>query len=174
MAQRDSKYQLNQFIELDGAEFGTIEKTKVLVAVETKTWQDENGKENQKAGFAKIQVASETKEEAQNFVEEVVKVGSFINTDGSKALRNLENFSVDYQVMDGKKDRLDQWLPWVHTLIGNAKTWINGTHHGVSSKYLGKYLSEFIYRFNRRHSPPTMFHRMAFAVCSARLPAPTG
>ena len=41
-------------------------------------------------------------------------------------------------------------LPWVHIRIGNAKSFIRGTYHGVSHKHLQNYLSEFCYRFNRR------------------------
>ncbi|MDO9041392.1 MAG: transposase, partial [Desulfocapsaceae bacterium] len=42
------------------------------------------------------------------------------------------------------------WLPLVHIVIGNLKTFINGTFHGVSHKYSHEYISEFCYRFNRR------------------------
>jgi hypothetical protein len=41
-------------------------------------------------------------------------------------------------------------LPWVHILIGNVKSFIRGTYHGVSHKHLQPYLKEFRYRFNRR------------------------
>src|SRR5205814_3294072 len=37
----------------------------------------------------------------------------------------------------------------VHTVFGNLKTWLTGRFHGVSPKYLGTYLAEFTYRFNR-------------------------
>ncbi len=39
---------------------------------------------------------------------------------------------------------------WVHILIGNMKSFIRSTYHGVSHKHLQSYLSEFCYRFNRR------------------------
>jgi hypothetical protein len=34
--------------------------------------------------------------------------------------------------------------------IGTFKAILLGTYHGLSSKYLQKYLNEFCYRFNRR------------------------
>jgi transposase-like protein len=46
--------------------------------------------------------------------------------------------------------KVDEWLPWVHIAIGNLKTFLLGTFHGVTSKYLQEYLNEFCYRFNRR------------------------
>jgi len=38
----------------------------------------------------------------------------------------------------------------VYIAIGNLKTFLLGTFHGVSGKYLQEYLDEFCYRFNRR------------------------
>ena len=54
-------------------------------------------------------------------------------------------------------------LPWVHTVIANAKGNIRGVYHGVSSKHLGRYLAEFSYRFNRRFWESQMFDRMLTA-----------
>ncbi|WP_161601920.1 transposase, partial [Paraglaciecola psychrophila] len=41
-------------------------------------------------------------------------------------------------------------LPWVHIAIGNLRTFLLGTFHGVTGKYLQEYFDEFCYRFNRR------------------------
>jgi hypothetical protein len=60
-------------------------------------------------------------------------------------------------------ERLDKWLPWVHKFISNAKAWIIGTHHGVSSEKLKLYLAEYTYRFNRRHDTKSFFSRALFA-----------
>jgi hypothetical protein len=40
--------------------------------------------------------------------------------------------------------------PIIRKLFSNIKVWINGTHHGVSTKHLPRYLREWSYRFNRR------------------------
>ena len=32
----------------------------------------------------------------------------------------------------------------IHRVLGNLKTWLNGTHHGVDAKYLQTYLEEFV------------------------------
>ena len=48
-------------------------------------------------------------------------------------------------------------LDGVHLMIGNLKTWLQGRFHGVSRKYLPAYVAEFVYRFNRRRSPPDLF-----------------
>ena len=57
-------------------------------------------------------------------------------------------------------------LPWVHILIGNAKSFIRGTYHGVSHKHLQKYLSEFCYRFNRRFNEFQITDRLLTACLS--------
>jgi hypothetical protein len=171
LQQRDDQYQLSGTLELDGAVFGRREtgnQTEVLVAVETKSFVNAKGQEDSRAGFAKIVVSPEKKVEAQAFVNEAVVAGSMVNTDGSPALRNLEGFDVDYQVVGGSKEAVNRWLPWVHRLIGNAKVWINGTHHGVEAKHLKRYLAEYLYRFNRRHDVGRMFHRALVACTRAR------
>jgi hypothetical protein len=44
----------------------------------------------------------------------------------------------------------DEWLPWVHIVIRNFKSYVLCTYHGVSGRYLQEYLGEFCYRLNRR------------------------
>ena len=53
-----------------------------------------------------------------------------------------------------------EWLPLVHIVIGNMKTFINGTFHGVSSSHLQEYLDKFCYRFNRRFREPELPMRL--------------
>jgi len=172
LRQRDEAYKLQQIIELDGATFGkenSNNSREVLIAIETKCWTDAKGRVKEKAGFAKIYVGRETKENAQTFVDGAVKENSQINTDGSPALRNLKNQDVDYQVTANDPEIIKRWLPWVHKFISNAKTWVLGTHHGVEAKYLESYLAEYTYRFNRRHDPDSLFHR-ALTACALAYP----
>lgn len=171
LRQRDEDYKLKDVIELDGAVFGkrqTGNQTEVLIAIETKEWTDKRGRKKSKAGFAKVVVANETKKVAQAFVDKAIIEKSMVNTDGSPSLINLENVDVDYQVMGGNQEAIDHWLPWVHKFIANAKVWLVGTHHGVESKYLGQYLAEYTYRFNRRHDPDSLFFRALGACVNAQ------
>ena len=43
-----------------------------------------------------------------------------------------------------------EYLPIIHLVFANLKTWLNGIHHGVSHRRLQAYLNEFTFRFNRR------------------------
>ena len=169
--QRDELYKLNGIIELDGAVFGKKQagnQTEILVAVETKNWVDAKGRKKTGAGFAKVLVAKETKQQAQDFVNKAISQNSMVNTDASPSFTHLQNVDVDYQVTGANQEVIDHWLPWVHKFISNAKSWIVGTYHGVESKYLGPYLSEFTFRFNRRHDPDSMFFRTLGACVHAK------
>lgn len=171
LRQRDETYKINDIIELDGGVFGrkqTGNQTEVLVAIETKEWIDKNGRKKSKAGFAKVQVASETKKETQNFVDNTINEKATLHTDNSPSFTHLENIDVEHKTVGTDKELLDSWLPWVHKFISNAKSWIVGTHHGVEAKYLSPYLSEYTFRFNRRHDPDSMFFRALGACVRAK------
>lgn len=170
LKQRDDEYMLNDVIELDGAVFGkrhTGNQTGVLVAIESKDWVDQKGRKKLKAGFAKVTVASEKREDTQKFVDKNVAKNSTVHTDGAHSFVYLDNVEVKHRAVSGNKELLDNWLPWVHKFISNAKSWIAGTHHGVDAKYLAPYLSEYTFRFNRRHDPDSMFFRMLGACVRA-------
>ena len=63
---------------------------------------------------------------------------------------NIIDQTQHYKARVTPSHLVDEWLPWVHIAIGNLKTFLLGTFHGVSGKYLQEYLNEFSYRFNRR------------------------
>lgn len=171
LQQRDEGYKVGDgVVELDGGVFGkkeTSNQCEVLVAVESKDWVDKNGKPKSKAGFAKVLVAKETRVNAQKLVNQGIREGSMVNTDGK--LKTLERVDHDYQAVSGNPEAYQHWLPWVHKFISNAKSWINGTHHGVRDKHIERYLGEYTYRFNRRHDVGRLFHR-ALAACSVAQP----
>jgi len=167
LRQRDEIYKISNIIELDGGVFGKREtgnQTEVLVAVETKEWVDKKGRPKSKAGFAKVVVASETKEEVQKFVNKEIEKNATLHTDRGAGLIHIDGIDIEHRAVTGDKELLDHWLPWVHKFISNAKSWIVGTHHGVESQYLASYLSEYTFRFNRRHDPDSMFFR-ALGAC---------
>ena len=176
LRQRDEEYKLNNIIELDGGVFGrrhTGNQAEVLVAIESKEWVDKKGKKKSKAGFAKVLVAAETKKEAQAFVDKNIEKNAKLHTDGGPSLTNLKNVEVEHRVVGSDQAIVDHWLPWVHKFISNAKSWIVGTHHGIEARYLGQYLSEYTYRFNRRHDPDSLFFR-ALGACVLASPKTSG
>lgn len=174
LQERDGQYKLKDLIELDGTKFGKRENKDhagVFVGVETKDWIDEQGRSKSKAGFAKVMIRPETTIYAKEFVNIAVEKGTMINTDGANCYKKIEG--ADSQVVSHNQEMLDHWLPWVHKFISNAKTWLMGTHHRTTSKYLENYLAEYTYRFNRRHDPDSWFHR-ALTACVFAQPVTIG
>ena len=45
-------------------------------------------------------------------------------------------------------------------MISNLKTWLQGTHLGVSKEHLQVYLDEYVFRFNRRRTPMAAFQTL--------------
>ncbi len=60
----------------------------------------------------------------------------------------------------GDPEIAEEFLPIIHLVFANLKTWINGVHHGVSAKHLQAYLNEFTFRFNRRFYPFNAFRSL--------------
>jgi transposase-like protein len=54
----------------------------------------------------------------------------------------------------------EEYLPIIHLVFSNLKTWLRGTHHGVSPQHLQAYLNEFTFRFNRRFYPFNAFRSL--------------
>ena len=169
LAQRDEFYKLKGMIEIDSTCFGkekTGNQREVLIAVESKKWVDEKGKEKKNAGFARVVIADETSLNVEKMIKNYIHPKSEIHSDGAKAyLHNKQ----EIKSMNTYNDHIlnEKWLPWVHRFISNAKTWILGTHHGVTGHYLHNYIAEFSYRFNRRHDPKSLFSRAIYACSQA-------
>lgn len=160
MADSDARYKLGGLIELDDAFIGPSKpgrtgrgakgKTKVLVAVETK---------GNKAGLARMQVVdSVSGDRIRDFAKERIKPGTTALTDAWPPYKFLteDGFSHLPQTV-GPGSKAVKVLPWVHTLIANIKGNLRGVHHGVTKKYLARYLDEFCYRFNRRFAVDQIF-----------------
>jgi len=166
---RDEAYKLEGMIELDGAKFGkraTDNQEHVLVAIESKEWVNSKGEITPRAGFAKVFFSKERTEDAQKFVSKDIRIGSEIHTDAARAYsKGLSGMKVKSKGMYNDPEKLNDWLPWVHKFISNAKGWIIGTHHGVNAEYFKLYLAEYTYRFNRRHDVKKYFSRALFACC---------
>jgi ISXO2 transposase-like protein len=54
----------------------------------------------------------------------------------------------------------EEYLPIIHLVFSNLKSWLRGTHHGVSPQHLQAYLNEFAFRFNRRFYPFNAFRSL--------------
>jgi len=149
MSKRDNEViRLSTLIQMDEAYFGGPKrKTQVLVMVEEEKGRAGNlvmkkifgQKVPSGPGIKKAIEAHVDNESSQHFVADCAwahsaptKMGHTVKTHKSTP----ESASKD--------------LGWLHLAVSLAKTFILGTYHGVSKKYLQSYLDEFCYRFNRR------------------------
>ena len=71
----------------------------------------------------------------------------------------------------GDRQVAETFLPIIHFVFSNLKTWSRGIHHGVSPQHPQAYLNEFTFRFNRRFYPFNAFR--ALLGITADVTAPT-
>jgi len=120
----------------------------------------------QRAGRLRLRIVPNLKTESLiGFVEANVEEGSWVKTDDFATYDRLEDAGYVHEIVGGKRMR------HIHQAFGNLKTWLEGTHHGVSQKHLQAYLNEFVFRHNRRRMPMAAFQTVL--GLGMRLSAPT-
>lgn len=85
------------------------------------------------------------------FLTNCVELGSTIITDDWLGYSQVKQAGYVHVITNTKK------LIHIHRAFSNLKTWLIGTHHGVSPQHLQAYLNEYIFRFNRRNTPMAAF-----------------
>ena len=115
------------------------------------------------AGRLRLQVVKDRKAATcERFVKENVLHGSVVRTDGWQGYDKLATLGFQHRglAMDADHELEDAHLPLVHLVFSNYKTWLLGTHHGVSQQHLQAYCNEYVFRFNRRFYPSTAFNSL--------------
>lgn len=129
-------------------------KALVVVAVEVR---------GAGSGRVRMQVIDDASAETLcTFVTGSVAPGTTVHTDGWQGYKRLARLGYDHQPRSQRAHRQldgdpDEILPRVHRVISHLKTWLQGTHRGVSEEHLQVYLDEFSFRFNRRRTPMAAF-----------------
>lgn len=99
------------------------------------------------------QVADASGESLGAAVQDAVKAGAIVKTDGWKGYNGLKSFGYRHRIIRKTASVGENLLPLCHREAALIKRWLNGTHHGaVSHEHLGYYLDEYTFRFNRRIS----------------------
>lgn len=177
MGKRDGKYMLKGEIEMDEGFFeavtlcdkeqtaminntelkrgrGSQKQGKVLVMVESiSTKQEKPNNKNRIMGFAKMVTIDDASSKTINYeVNKHIEKSTKINTDNWKGYSSLvKKVGMIHKPKTTKPKDAMKHLPWVHTIIANAKRQFLGTHHSIGMGYLQNYLNEFIYKLNRRN-----------------------
>lgn len=139
---------------------GVHHKTLVVGAVEVRPSKSQR-KGGIEAGRLRLRVVPDRSAESlTDFVKDAVQKGSRVTTDGWRGYDGLVEMGYSHEsvVLAGDPDVTEAVLPMSHLVFSNLKTWLLGTHHGVSPKHLQAYLNEYVFRFNRRFYPMTAFN----------------
>lgn len=142
-----------------GLRGGRARGTKALVVV---------GVEARGTGSGRVRMAvidDATAETLSGFVRDNIAAGATVHTDGWKGYRPLARLGYDHRPRSQRAARaagedIDEILPRVHRAISNLKSWLQGTHRGVSGEHLHVYLDEYAFRFNRRRTPMAAFQTL--------------
>ena len=71
-----------------------------------------------------------------------------IVTDDWSGYADLRKRGYDHHAIAecGDSEVTDEFLPIIHLVFANLKTWLTGIHHGVSERHLQAFLNEFTFR----------------------------
>ena len=94
------------------------------------------------------------------FVQSAVEPGALVVTDDWSGYAGLGKRGYKHHPILGAPEEVETFLPMIHLVFSSLKTWLIGTHHGVSKKHLPAYLNEFTFRFNRRFYPFNAFRSL--------------
>ncbi len=156
---------------------GVHHKTLVAAAVEVRYREPGTAQEKRKhgryAGRVRLAVAADRSADSLGgFVQSAVMPGTLIVSDDWSGYGTLRKLGYDHHAIAecGDPEIAEEFMPMIHLVFSNLKTWINGTHHGVSPKHLQAYLNEFTFRFNRRFYPFNAFRSLLGIAGRAEAP----
>ncbi len=146
---------------------GVHDKVLVAAAVEVQqrkpgTAQDKR-KGGRHAGRVRLAIVPDRSADSLGgFVASTVEPGTLVVTDDWNGYNDLAKRGYEHLAVAERGDPqvAEDYLPIIHLVFANLKTWLNGVHHGVSHQHLQAYLNEFTFRFNRRFYPFQAFRSL--------------
>ena len=164
MIEADSHYKLSGKVVMDEGFFGAQKsgkrgrgssKIKALFAVQYKPYKGHNVPQ-----FIAIETIPDFSGSTfKAFADNKITSGSVLVSDGFSSYNSLaKNYTV-IATPDASHDDMSP-LKLVHLFISNAKALFQGTFHGLGSKYVQGYFSEFAYRYNRRDSKKSIVEHL--------------
>jgi transposase-like protein len=154
---RPDRDKLSGWVEVDETYFGGLEEGKTGRGGEDKALiviaAQADGRAIGRVRMGVVKDASA--ENLYAFVQDSIKPGSTIHTDGWPGYSGLQKKGYDHEItrLRGNLKDASKLLPRVHRVASLLKRWLLGTHQGaISHQHLVYYLDEFTFRFNRRRS----------------------
>jgi len=172
MGSRDSKYQLDKIVELDEGFFENVDTEK---DDDAKSTPKKRGRGSQKQStvmastvhdfgktrkfnkptkfrFVRMLVVDNLKgQTVGEKVSENIKYNTVVKTDNYSSYSKIKDHVWCHIPQNVSPKDTGKVLPWVHTMISNAKRTFLGVYHMISTKYIQNYLDEFCYKVNRRN-----------------------
>ena len=147
--------KLSRDVEVDETFIGGFAKTKrgrdadgkrlVVIAAEV------HGKKIGRIRMKHIQNASART--LLSFIQSEVEPRAIVRTDGWLGYANVGKHGFVHEATSAKSMGIDEVMPRIHLVSSLLKRWFLGTFQGkCDAKYLGHYLNEYVFRFNRRTS----------------------
>jgi len=142
---------------------------KVLVACTVEVRQRKPGTSLDKrrrgryAGRVRLAVVPDRSTDSLcGFIKNTVRPGTLLVTDNWSSYSTLPSLGYRHLPVAERGDPqvAEEYLPIIHLVFSNLKTWLKGTHHGVSHQHLQAYLNEYTFRFNRRFYPFNAFRSL--------------
>jgi transposase-like protein len=166
----------NEHVEVDetyvggktrGEGKGVHHKTLVAAAVEVRVRENDSALNKRRngryAGRVRLAVVSDRSADVLcGFIKSVVAPGATIITDDWRGYAGLAKHGYNHVPVaeQGDPQVAEEFMPIIHLVFSNLKTWLRGIHHGVSPQHLQAYLNEFTFRFNRRFYPFNAFRSL--------------
>jgi hypothetical protein len=96
------------------------------------------------------------------FVDDSVEERTMVITDAWGGYSSLTERGYDHLPVAERNEAkvAEEYLPLIHLVFSNLKSWLNGVHHGVDPHHLQSYLNEYTFRFNRRFYPFNSFRSL--------------
>jgi hypothetical protein len=131
---------------------GVHHKVLVACAVEVRHRKPGTAQEKRKdgryAGRVRLAVAPDRSAESLcGFVESSIAPGTLVVTDDWSGYTGLRKRGYNHHAIAecGDPEVAEDFLPIIHLVFANLKTWLIGIHHGVSAQHLQAYLNEFTF-----------------------------
>ena len=139
---------------------GNTDKVVVAGAVEVRMLEKPRRRGERQLFAGRLRLAllpDRGKSSLTRFIRSAVEPGTTVVTDAWRGYERLSSLGYSHHgiAIRGDQTVTDESLPIIHRVFSNLKTWLQGTHHGVSVKHLPAYLNEYVFRFNRRFYPMT-------------------
>jgi DNA-directed RNA polymerase subunit RPC12/RpoP len=179
MGMRDDKYDLQGVVELDDAFFKSYSETKtnettkrgrgsqkqskvlVMAKVDPKQGRPKKHKKPSAFRYVKMVVIPDSSSQTMNeVVQGNISTTAIVKSDGWQGFSRIKEITAKHIVKIVSPQEASKALPWVHTMISNAKRNFLGINHKIKEEYLQNYLDEFCYKTNRRYFGFDLFERL--------------